>query len=93
LRFPPGQIFCDAIHEFGAACGWYYPNDTDLSQFKKKLNDAFEEGFTAAKIKVLFWELFGVNLLSRCTLNGSTSICGLASGWGGIRRSVVHYFE
>ena len=35
-----------------AMCGWYYPGDTDLSQYKKKLNDAFEEGFTGAKIKV-----------------------------------------
>jgi L-alanine-DL-glutamate epimerase-like enolase superfamily enzyme len=33
-------------------CGWYYPDDNDLSQYKKKLNDAFEEGFTGAKIKV-----------------------------------------
>src|SRR6185312_8203789 len=34
-------------------CGWYYPNDTDdLSQFKKSLESAFEEGFNAAKIKV-----------------------------------------
>jgi L-alanine-DL-glutamate epimerase-like enolase superfamily enzyme len=32
--------------------GWYYPNDDDLSQFKKALDSAFEEGFTAAKIKV-----------------------------------------
>jgi L-alanine-DL-glutamate epimerase-like enolase superfamily enzyme len=33
-------------------CGWYYPNDDDLSQFKKSLENAFEEGFNAAKIKV-----------------------------------------
>ncbi len=33
-------------------CGWYYPNDDDLSQYKKAVEDAFEEGFTAAKIKV-----------------------------------------
>jgi hypothetical protein len=26
-------------------------------------------------------------------LNGSSSICGLARRWGGIRRSMVHYFE
>jgi L-alanine-DL-glutamate epimerase-like enolase superfamily enzyme len=32
--------------------GWYYPNDDDLSQFKKSLDNAFEEGFHAAKIKV-----------------------------------------
>jgi hypothetical protein len=25
--------------------------------------------------------------------NGSSSICGLARRWGGIRRSMVHYFE
>jgi L-alanine-DL-glutamate epimerase-like enolase superfamily enzyme len=35
-----------------AMCGWYYPDDNDLSQYKKQLNDAFEEGFTGAKIKV-----------------------------------------
>ena len=33
-------------------CGWYYPNDDDLSQFKAAVNSAFEEGFAAAKIKV-----------------------------------------
>ena len=33
-------------------CGWYYPNDDDLSQYKKAVEDAFEEGFSAAKIKV-----------------------------------------
>jgi L-alanine-DL-glutamate epimerase-like enolase superfamily enzyme len=33
-------------------CGWYYPKDDDLSQYKKALEDAFEEGFHAAKIKV-----------------------------------------
>jgi L-alanine-DL-glutamate epimerase-like enolase superfamily enzyme len=33
-------------------CGWYYPNDDDLSQFKKSLNSAFDEGFTGVKIKV-----------------------------------------
>jgi hypothetical protein len=26
-------------------------------------------------------------------LIGSSSICGLARRWGGIRRSMVHYFE
>src|SRR6185312_5651742 len=35
-----------------AMCGWYYPNDTDLSQYKKSLESAFEEGFNGAKIKV-----------------------------------------
>jgi L-alanine-DL-glutamate epimerase-like enolase superfamily enzyme len=33
-------------------CGWYYPDDQDLSQFKRSLSSAFEEGFNAVKIKV-----------------------------------------
>jgi L-alanine-DL-glutamate epimerase-like enolase superfamily enzyme len=33
-------------------CGWYYPNDDDLSQFRKAVESAFDEGFSAAKIKV-----------------------------------------
>jgi L-alanine-DL-glutamate epimerase-like enolase superfamily enzyme len=33
-------------------CGWYYPNDDDLSQYKKEIENAFEEGFSGAKIKV-----------------------------------------
>jgi L-alanine-DL-glutamate epimerase-like enolase superfamily enzyme len=33
-------------------CGWYYPNDDDLSQLRKALESAFDEGFSAAKIKV-----------------------------------------
>ncbi|HEV2275711.1 MAG TPA: mandelate racemase/muconate lactonizing enzyme family protein [Acidobacteriaceae bacterium] len=33
-------------------CGWYYPDDNDLSQFKKVVEAAFDEGFSAAKIKV-----------------------------------------
>jgi L-alanine-DL-glutamate epimerase-like enolase superfamily enzyme len=33
-------------------CGWYYPNDDDLSQFRKAIESAFDEGFSAAKIKV-----------------------------------------
>ena len=33
-------------------CGWYYPNDDDLSQYKKAVESAFEEGFNGAKIKV-----------------------------------------
>jgi L-alanine-DL-glutamate epimerase-like enolase superfamily enzyme len=33
-------------------CGWYYENDEDLSQFKRQLTNAFDEGFHAAKIKV-----------------------------------------
>ena len=33
-------------------CGWYYDNDDDLSQFKKQIGSALEEGFRAVKIKV-----------------------------------------
>jgi L-alanine-DL-glutamate epimerase-like enolase superfamily enzyme len=33
-------------------CGWYYPDDNDLSQYKAAVNAAFEEGFAGAKIKV-----------------------------------------
>jgi L-alanine-DL-glutamate epimerase-like enolase superfamily enzyme len=33
-------------------CGWYYPNDDDLSQFRRAIESAFDEGFSAAKIKV-----------------------------------------
>jgi L-alanine-DL-glutamate epimerase-like enolase superfamily enzyme len=33
-------------------CGWYYPDDNDLSQYKHSLTEAFDEGFTGAKIKV-----------------------------------------
>jgi L-alanine-DL-glutamate epimerase-like enolase superfamily enzyme len=33
-------------------CGWYYENDGDLSQFKKSVSAAIEEGFEAVKIKV-----------------------------------------
>ena len=33
-------------------CGWYYENDDDLSQFRKSVSAAFEEGFEAVKIKV-----------------------------------------
>jgi L-alanine-DL-glutamate epimerase-like enolase superfamily enzyme len=33
-------------------CGWYHPNDDDLSQFKSAVTAAFEEGFSGAKIKV-----------------------------------------
>ncbi|HZT33859.1 MAG TPA: mandelate racemase/muconate lactonizing enzyme family protein [Bryobacteraceae bacterium] len=32
--------------------GWYYENDGDLSQFKRALEAALEEGFHAVKIKV-----------------------------------------
>jgi L-alanine-DL-glutamate epimerase-like enolase superfamily enzyme len=33
-------------------CGWYYPDDNDLSKFKAAVNAALEEGFAGAKIKV-----------------------------------------
>jgi L-alanine-DL-glutamate epimerase-like enolase superfamily enzyme len=33
-------------------CGWYYDNDDDLSQFKKQIQGALDEGFHAVKIKV-----------------------------------------
>ena len=33
-------------------CGWYFPNDDDLGQLRKALESAFEEGFSACKIKV-----------------------------------------
>jgi L-alanine-DL-glutamate epimerase-like enolase superfamily enzyme len=33
-------------------CGWYYENDGDLSQYKRAVAAAFEEGFHAVKIKV-----------------------------------------
>ena len=33
-------------------CGWYYENDADLSQFKRAIAAALEEGFPAVKIKV-----------------------------------------
>ena len=33
-------------------CGWYYDNDADLSQFRKQISDAMEQGYQAVKIKV-----------------------------------------
>jgi L-alanine-DL-glutamate epimerase-like enolase superfamily enzyme len=33
-------------------CGWYYDNDTDLSEYKRAIDGALEEGFHAVKIKV-----------------------------------------
>jgi L-alanine-DL-glutamate epimerase-like enolase superfamily enzyme len=33
-------------------CGWYYDNDDDLSQFRKQIQSALDEGFHAVKIKV-----------------------------------------
>lgn len=35
-----------------AMVGWYYDNDRDLSQFKRAIAAAVEEGFRAVKIKV-----------------------------------------
>jgi len=35
-----------------AMCGWYYQNDTDLSQYRRAIESHFEEGFPAVKIKV-----------------------------------------
>lgn len=32
-------------------CGWYYENDGDLSQYRKSIDAALEEGFRAVKIK------------------------------------------
>jgi L-alanine-DL-glutamate epimerase-like enolase superfamily enzyme len=33
-------------------CGWYYDNDDDLSQYKKQIQAALDEGFHAVKIKI-----------------------------------------
>lgn len=33
-------------------CGWYYDNDADLSQFRRQISDAMEQGYGAVKIKV-----------------------------------------
>jgi L-alanine-DL-glutamate epimerase-like enolase superfamily enzyme len=33
-------------------CGWYYDNDGDLSQFKRQVADAVEQGYKGVKIKV-----------------------------------------
>jgi L-alanine-DL-glutamate epimerase-like enolase superfamily enzyme len=33
-------------------CGWYYDNDDDLSQFRRAITAAVEEGFDAIKMKV-----------------------------------------
>jgi L-alanine-DL-glutamate epimerase-like enolase superfamily enzyme len=43
--------YADRIPAY-SMCGWYYEGDGDLSQFKRALAAAFEEGFTAVKIKV-----------------------------------------
>ena len=33
-------------------CGWYYPDDNDLSQYRRSIEEAFEQGYRAVKIKV-----------------------------------------
>jgi len=33
-------------------CGWYYPDDPDLTQFRRSISAALEEGFRAVKVKV-----------------------------------------
>ena len=33
-------------------CGWYYPDDNDLSQYRRSVEEAFEQGYRAVKIKV-----------------------------------------
>jgi L-alanine-DL-glutamate epimerase-like enolase superfamily enzyme len=43
--------FADRIPGY-SMCGWYYPNDSDNSQYRKQLESAVEEGFAAVKIKV-----------------------------------------
>lgn len=35
-----------------AMCGWYYPNDADLSQYRRAIEAHLAEGFHAVKIKV-----------------------------------------
>jgi len=32
-------------------CGWYYPDDNDLSQYRRSVEEAFEQGYRAVKIK------------------------------------------
>jgi L-alanine-DL-glutamate epimerase-like enolase superfamily enzyme len=41
----------DRIPAYGMV-GWYYDNDEDLSQYRRAIESAFEEGFRAVKIKV-----------------------------------------
>jgi L-alanine-DL-glutamate epimerase-like enolase superfamily enzyme len=43
--------FRDRIPAY-AMCGWYYPNDSDLSQFRRVIEAHLAEGFHAVKIKV-----------------------------------------
>ena len=33
-------------------CGWYYDNDDDLSQYRKQIEAALQQGYRAIKIKV-----------------------------------------
>ena len=51
---PAGKMlgaFSDRIPAY-AMCGWYYPNDSDLSQYRRAIESHLEEGFHAVKIKV-----------------------------------------
>jgi len=43
--------FTDRVPVY-SMCGWYYENDGDLSQYKKSVSSAIEEGFEAVKVKV-----------------------------------------
>lgn len=42
---------CDRIPAY-AMVGWYYDDDDDLSEYRRSVESAFEEGFSAVKIKV-----------------------------------------
>jgi L-alanine-DL-glutamate epimerase-like enolase superfamily enzyme len=59
-------------------CGWYYENDGDLSQFKKSVSAAVEEGFEAVKIKV-----------GRDSLDDDVSRIGAAQAIAGKGRRVM----
>ena len=43
--------FTDRVPVY-SMCGWYYENDGELSQYKKSVGSAIEEGFEAVKVKV-----------------------------------------
>jgi L-alanine-DL-glutamate epimerase-like enolase superfamily enzyme len=59
-------------------CGWYYENDADLSQFKRAIAAALEEGFPAVKIKV-----------GRATLNDDIRRIEAALAMAGKERRVM----
>jgi L-alanine-DL-glutamate epimerase-like enolase superfamily enzyme len=40
-----------------AMCGWYYENDSDLSQYRRAIESHLAEGFPAVKIKVGRYDL------------------------------------